>query len=344
MKVVIIGLGSMGQRRLRLIKKYDERIQILGVVRSAEKRDALVASLGIECYESLENAIASHGDIVCAFVCSGPLSHTKIIKTALENNINVFTEINLVDDGYAENLALAKEKGLKMFLSSTFLYRAEIKYIKNRIDENNKKLNYIYHVGQYLPNWHPWEDYRKVFFADVRTNGVREEMAVDFPWLFYLFGKVKSYRYLRDRNTELDLAMEYKDNCMLIAEHENGNKGVLVFDVVSPKAERFLEIYGENFFISWDGSATGLNELLSKAKECENPNKIPLTNIDLYANKGINLQDYATFVVEDAYFNEIVAFFDYVKTGKAPVYTFEDDYATINLINEIESAEKGGNL
>ena len=91
MKVVIIGLGSMGQRRLRLIKKYDESIQILGVVRNAEKRAALATSLGIECYESLEIAITAHSDIDCAFVCSGPLSHAKIIKTALENNINVFT-------------------------------------------------------------------------------------------------------------------------------------------------------------------------------------------------------------------------------------------------------------
>ena len=49
----------------------------------------------------------------CAHVTSVELDrdHHRFIKECLQNNLHVFTEINLVADGYAENMALAKEKG-----------------------------------------------------------------------------------------------------------------------------------------------------------------------------------------------------------------------------------------
>ena len=51
-------------------------------------------------------------------VCTAPLTHAGIITELLQNGLPVFTELNLVPDGYEENIALAKEKGLPLFLSS----------------------------------------------------------------------------------------------------------------------------------------------------------------------------------------------------------------------------------
>ena len=194
-----------------------------------------------------------------------------------------------------------------------------------------------------MPYWHPWEDYKKVFFADVKTNGVREIMAINFPWIFNLFGQVKSFQFIRSKNTALDLADDYMDNCLLMIEHENGNKGVLVIDVVSPKAETSLTIYGEKFFIKWDGTSTGLFELFNDPSY-DNPNRIPLTNIDLYEGKAESRSEYAEFIVEDAYYKEIECFFGYVKNDKLPLYTFEDDMQLLKFIDRIESSLKGGNI
>ena len=46
----------------------------------------------------------------------------RIIGELLDAGLPVFTELNLVDDGYDELTAKAKEKGLPLFLSSTMLY------------------------------------------------------------------------------------------------------------------------------------------------------------------------------------------------------------------------------
>ena len=159
MKIVIIGLGSMGKRRMRLLheialnEKYD--IEILGIDgKEDRRREAMeqAAELGFEMitYESLNDVIATDGKIDAAIISTSPLSHAQIINECLNLGLDVFTELNLVTDGYDENMALAKDKGRTLFLSSTHIYRDEMRYITNVVKNTEKRLNYTYHVGQYL--------------------------------------------------------------------------------------------------------------------------------------------------------------------------------------------------
>ena len=232
MKIVVIGLGSMGKRRIRLIKEMYPEFQIAGIDGREDRRNEAISKHGITCYETITD-IKEKMD--CAFVCTSPLSHADIITECLDKGWHVFTEINLVADRYADNIRLAQEKNRILFLSSTFLYREEINYIRSKI-EKEKKWNYIYHVGQYLPTWHPWENYKDFFVGNERTNGCRELMAIEFPWLAETFGEIASVNAVSDKMSDLDIG--YSDNYMIQIRHENGNKGVVIVDVVSPVAVR----------------------------------------------------------------------------------------------------------
>ena len=55
------------------------------------------------------------------------------------------------------------------------------------LQEFSRPVNYIYHIGQYLPDWHPWENYKNFFVGDKRTGGVREIFGIDLPWLCLLY-------------------------------------------------------------------------------------------------------------------------------------------------------------
>ena len=159
MKLLIVGLGSMGKRRARLAKGIAAAIQIVGVDTAEGRRaEAKQLALADEAYPSIAEAVAAaHPD--AALVCTAPLSHAAVIGELLDNGLPVFTELNLVRDGYAENMAKAAEKQLPLFLSSTMLYRRETQYIKQQVAAFGKPVHYIYHIGQYLPDWHPWENY-----------------------------------------------------------------------------------------------------------------------------------------------------------------------------------------
>ena len=152
MKLLIVGLGSMGKRRARLTKGIDAAIQIVGVDTAESRRDeALRLGLADAAYATIGEAVAAeHPD--AALVCTAPLAHAAVIGELLDNDLPVFTELNLVSDGYRENMAKAAAKKLPLFLSSTMLYRRETQYIKQQVAEFGKPVHYIYHIGQYLPD------------------------------------------------------------------------------------------------------------------------------------------------------------------------------------------------
>lgn len=318
MNIVVIGLGSMGKRRIRLIKEMYSDYFVIGIDGREDRRIEATEKFDIDTFPSIENIDRK---IDCAFVCTSPLSHASIIKDCLMRKWHIFTELNLIDTGYKENMRVAKENGCVLFLSSTFFYREEIKYIRSKITEN-KSWNYIYHIGQYLPDWHPWENYKDFFIGDKRTNGCREIMAIELPWLIATFGYVVKSNVISDKITGLNIGFD--DNYMIQLTHENGSKGTLIVDVVSPVAVRRLEVYTEGSYLSWSGIPESLYEF--------NPLSKKLIPVSL-TEQTEHMKEYSSFVVENAYKNEIREFFDVVLNGKTPLYGFEQDQEILNLID-----------
>lgn len=325
MEIVVIGLGSMGKRRIRLIKELYPEYTIYGIDAREDRRKEVEDLHGMCCMASISD-VAAKFNIDAAFVCTAPISHAAIIRECLKNKWHVFTEINLIADEYENNILLAQENNCVLFLSSTFLYRDEIQYIDKKIDED-EKWNYIYHVGQYLPDWHPWENYKDFFVGDKRTNGCREIMAIELPWIINVFGKVKRFHVLSDKMTDLNI--EYNDNYMIQFEHENGNKGVFVVDVVSPIAERKLEVYSENRYIQWSGTPESLLEYDMDSEK--------LVAVDLNVDVE-HVDGYRAFIIENAYKDEIKEFIEVIHTGKKARYGFAEDMDILNLINKVEES------
>jgi predicted dehydrogenase len=319
MKVVVIGLGSMGKRRIRLMKEMYPEFHICGVDGRQDRRSEAQETFGIETFASLDEV----ENIDCAFVCTSPLAHSAIITECLTRGWNVFTEMNLVSDGYEKNMALAKEKGCELFLSSTFMYREEIRYIFEKIGHGGR-WNYVYHIGQYLPDWHPWESYKDFFIGDRKTNGCREILAIELPWLVHAFGEVTESRAVSDKITDLNI--DFDDNYMIQLTHENGNKGALIVDVVSPCAVRRFEAYTQNDYIQWNGTPETLAQL------GENGQAVAVQ----LKEQAEHREGYRAFVVENAYKNEIRKFFDIINGGERAEYGFEQDLKVLRLIDKIE--------
>lgn len=325
MKIIVIGLGSMGKRRIRLLKERND-VQLFGIDSQENRCTEVKEKFGIKCYPSIAEVVEKeHPD--AAVISTSPLSHAAIIKECLQNNLHVFTEINLVSDGYAENMRLAKEKNRVLFLSSTFLYRKETHTIIEKAQQTNCPLNYIYHIGQYLPDWHPWESYTSYFIGDKRTNGCREIMAIDLPWIVTAFGSIKNVSAVKSKNTELNI--NYNDNYLITIEHENGNKGMLAVDVVTRKSIRHIDVYGETFQMSWNGTADSLTEY-----DIENKieKKIALEDASEH------VEGYAAFITENPYREELSAFLAQIENpANLPAWSFEKDLEILKVIDQIEA-------
>ena len=322
MKVLVVGYGSMGRRRIRLYRQLDGDAQFI-CVDSNPERIKQIRNDGHTAYSGLSEAVREKPDL--AFVSTSPLSHSAIIPVLLRNKIDTFTEINLSSENYDEMSRLAEESGTKLFLSSTMLYKKQIQKIKEIVQEQNQPLTYIYHIGQYLPDWHPWESYKDFFVSRKESNGCREIYAIQLPWIVDTFGDVERLSAVSHRTTRLDI--DYDDSFITTLEHKNGNKGVFVVDVASRVATTYLEVIGENTHITWDGANDGLKVYNTIERKTE--------TFTAYENE-VHDENYSANIVENTYLDEIKDFMNFVKYGTDPKWSLEKDRAVLDLIDRIE--------
>lgn len=320
MNICVIGLGSMGRRRIRLLKEVTRDALIIGVDNNTERVQSVKKEYDIACYHSLDNVKDS---LDCAFVCTPPQFHASIIRECLQRELHVFSEINLLSDLYEENKRLAQEKGKVLFLSSTPMYKEEMQYIDKRVKQSRSPCVYQYHVGQYLPDWHPWDNLKDFFVSNKMTNGCREYLAIELPWMQRTFGKILNFNVIKRKITGLDL--DFPDVYMIQNEHENGNVGSLLIDVVSRQAVHHLEVFNEEFYIRWDGTPDSLWDKDIVTGEMK----------AVRAGSYKHEDGYADFINETAYAKEIDNFFETLKGGE-PLYNFTEDQKILQLIDEIE--------
>lgn len=326
MKVVVIGLGSMGKRRIRLLLRHCRSvISVCGVDARTDRRTDAGETYGIPAYAQLHEAVAAESP-AAALICTSPAAHAALTKECLEHGLHVFSELNLLSENNDSIIALAEKRGLHLFLSSTLLYRNETAYISQEVAACGTPVHYRYHVGQYLPDWHPWESYKDFFVADRKTNGCRELFAIELPWLLRTFGAVVRFHCVRDTISALEL--DYPDSYIVLLEHEHGHTGTLHVDVVSRKAVRQFEAYADKLHIRWEGTPQSLTAF--------NPQSGAMEQIETYAEVERDSR-YADNIIENAYLEELTAFIAEIE-GRGPMakYTFRDDAVTLALIDRIE--------
>ena len=89
MNVVVIGLGSMGKRRVRLLRDLYNDVQICGVDAQVTRRAECEEKFGVKTYDNLDSCLTNFlGE--AAFICTPPLSHADIIRDCLLHGMHIF--------------------------------------------------------------------------------------------------------------------------------------------------------------------------------------------------------------------------------------------------------------
>ena len=114
---------------------------------------------------------------------------------------------------------------------------------------------------------------------------------------------------------------------MISIRHEGGSKGMYCQDIVARKGLRRLEVFSEKLHLFWEGTPDSLSQYDIEAKTLK-----PVRLYDDVVQDG----RYNANIIENAYADEIAAFFDYVGKGIEPPYTFDEDEHTLAVVDEIE--------
>jgi predicted dehydrogenase len=113
------------------------------------------------------------------------------------------------------------------------------------------------HWGEYLPSWHPWEDYRSSYSAQAELGGgVILTLSHPFDYLRWLFGEVSSLWAFAGRLNDLDLDVE--DTAEVGLQFSNGVIGSLHLDYNQQPPAHKLEVVGTKGSLFWDNADGGL--------------------------------------------------------------------------------------
>lgn len=327
LRFLIVGLGSMGKRRIRNLKALRES-EILGFDPAKDRRDEAEEKYGIKTYDNFDDALEQNPNVM--IISTPPDLHMKYAKIAAGKNIHFFMEASVVDEGMDELIKMCKGKDIVAAPSSTFRFYYPVKIIKKLIDEGTigKPLSFTYHSGQYLPDWHPWEDYRKFYVSKRETGACREIVPFELSWLTWVFGDVETVSAFKDKLTTLEADID--DIYDVLLRFNSGVLGHLMVDVISRTPVRIIQIISEQGTIIWDWEKKNVKVYTADSKEWKT-----------YEWEREDVESgYVT--AEDMYIEEMQHFLNAIRGKEKYMYSLEDDKRMLGLLYATEESSNKG--
>lgn len=311
MRFLIVGLGSMGKRRIRCLKNlgYED---ILGFDLSPNRRKEAEEKYAIKTIDDIKNL--NFIEINALIISTPPDKHNEYINLAIEKKKPAFVEASVILEGLEKLNTLAKKENVFIAPSCTMEFHPAIKDIKKLVKNGDygKVTNFTYHCGQYLPDWHPWENVKDYYVSKKETGGCREIVPFELTWILDVMGFPKKVigHHGKTMNVGADI-----DDTYVFSMDFGGSYGNLTIDVVSRYATRSLILNTEDGQIlwKWNENVVNLYDAINKRW--------------IYYNypEGQTAEGYNKNISENMYVDELKSFIDEIDgKGKFPNSLDED--------------------
>jgi len=254
MKFLIAGLGSIGRRHLRNLIALGEKDTLLLRTRKATLPDDELASYPVET--NINEALKKHKPD--AVVVANPTAlHLDIAIPAAEAGCAILLEKPISDslDRLDTLQQTAQKSGSKILVGFQFRYHPTINKARELIQANaiGKVLTVHAHWGEYLPQWHPWEDYRQSYAARAELGGgVIRTLTHPLDYLRFLIGEVESLWSFNGHISPLELDVE--DVAEIGLKFSGGAIGGVHLNYVQRPPRHTLEIVGTQGTLRWDNA------------------------------------------------------------------------------------------
>ncbi|MBI3953643.1 MAG: Gfo/Idh/MocA family oxidoreductase [Chloroflexi bacterium] len=253
MKFLVVGCGSIGRRHLRNIMSLgEEELTALDVL--PERRQAVKDELGLAVFSGLPEALASRPDV--AFVTTPTSLHIPVALAAAEQGCHLFIEKPLSHslEGLERLLSLVQTKGLVTLVGCNLRFHPGLVRVKKLLNEGaiGKVVAARVQVGQWLPDWHPGEDYRKGYSAQRWMGGGAVLDAIhELDYIQWLVGSpVRQVACFAGKLSRLEI--EAEDTAAVLLRFADDTIGEVHMDYVQRAYSRSCHIIGDKGTIRWD--------------------------------------------------------------------------------------------
>lgn len=324
MKLLIIGLGSMGKRRIRCLKTLGYKY-IWGYDESPETAQAVYKEYEIDvCFRKrdLKNWVGEF-KYDAIFICVPPTVKEYYVELANDNGIPCFCEADIqsYDGDY--------------YPSRTMIYHPAIRKIRDILTSGDIGTVYAftYHLGQHIRDWHEGADYSKYYAAKKETGACREMFCFELAWLSWIFGQpIDAKGFVSKQLLDEEIAADdvystvIKFQCpkdggwwrQLIhpSAYSETITGTVLIDVVSRPATRELMIVGGGGILKWNWGGDFIDVITKDGSRKEK------------FDRGKAAKGYNQNIPEQMYVDEVKAFLhDVICRNSDHTCNVEHDYS-----------------
>ncbi len=255
MKILIAGLGSIGRRHFRNLIALGEHDLILYRTRKSTLPEEELAGYPVET--DLADALQKHHPQ--AVIVANPTAlHLDVALPAAEAGCAILLEKPIAEDlSRVDELQRAAQKnGGRILVGFQFRYHPTLNQARELIQSGavGKILTVHAHWGEYLPNWHPWEDYRASYAArEELGGGVIRTLTHPLDYLRFLLGEIESLHAFQGHISPLELT-GVEDAAEIALKFNNGALGGLHLNYFQRPPAHRLEIVGTTGTLRWDNA------------------------------------------------------------------------------------------
>jgi predicted dehydrogenase len=220
-RVLIAGLGAIGQRHARNLRAIDPGIELLAYRRRRlphvvtetlqrdDSRDVEEDFDGI--FADLGEALAARPDAV--FVCTPSSRHLEVAQPAAEAGCHLFIEKPVSDtlEGMERLAATVAARNLVALVGCQWRFHPALRALHDRLGEGalGAPLRAAIEYREYLPDWHPYEDYRTSYAARADLGGgVVLTQIHDYDLAWWLLGPPRRVTASGGHVSDLDVDVE----------------------------------------------------------------------------------------------------------------------------------------
>lgn len=220
MKVMIAGLGSVGQRHARNLRRLlGDRVELLAwrvrgrqqVVGTTTTTRGPEEEYGIRTFAKLEDALAERP--LAVIVANPTACHIQTAQAAADAGCHLFIEKPLGHEwhGIEALQRSVQSKGLVATVGYQMRHHPALLRLRERLAAGDigRQVSARLDFGEYLPGWHPYEDYRESFAA-VRAlgGGVLLTQIHEFDYAVWFWGLPERVYAAGGQLTDLEVDVE----------------------------------------------------------------------------------------------------------------------------------------
>ncbi|TSA47768.1 MAG: gfo/Idh/MocA family oxidoreductase [Chloroflexi bacterium] len=285
MKILMVGLGAIGQRHLRNLRKlmgadleilayrFRNKSKVLTDDLKIEDNSNLEDKYNISAYTDLDRALAQKPDAV--FVCNPSSLHIPTALKAAQAGCNLFIEKPLSHnlDQVEELINLVESQNTKAVVGYQMRFNPCLQRLHSILQEQmiGRVLSVRAEVGEYLPGWHPYEDYRHTYASKQDLGGgVLLSQIHELDYLYWLFGLPRRVYALGGHLSSLEVDVE--DTAEILMDYEMDGRSVPVSvhqDYLQRPPRRTCDVIGDNGKILVNLAALSVDVFDGEGKQVE---------------------------------------------------------------------------